>query len=182
MQDLSLHILDIAENSIAAQAKMIQILIGESAPDDRLTLEIIDDGKGMDEQTLKKALDPFFTTKKTRRFGFGLSLLSEAARMANGKFSVDSAPGKGTRIKAIFQASHIDKKPLGDIPQTLITLIMGYPEVDIMYIHRINDSEYSLDTREIKAQLNGLPINSPEVLKLVKKHLKEGISSLRRSK
>lgn len=182
MQDLSLHILDIAENSITAQAKKIEIMLGENINDDLITLEIMDDGKGMDEETLKKALDPFFTTKKTRRFGLGLSLLAEAARSANGRFSVDSAPGKGTRIKASFQASHIDTKPFGDMPQTLITLIMGHPEIDLIYTHTVNDSEYSLDTRDIKAQLNGLPINSPEVLKLIKKDIKEGLDSVRRKK
>jgi anti-sigma regulatory factor (Ser/Thr protein kinase) len=180
MQDLSLHILDIAENSIDAQAKTIRILLRENSQDDLLTLEIIDDGKGMDKESLRKALDPFYTTKKTRRFGFGLSLISEAARMANGTFSVDSDPGKGTHIKAVFQASHIDTKPFGDIPQTLITLIMGHPEIEFIYTHRVDASEYSLDTQEIKAQLNGMPINSPEVLNLIKKDIREGIASLRR--
>jgi len=180
MQDLSLHILDIAENSIAAQAKTIKIRIEEKREKDLLSLEITDDGQGMDKVTIQRALDPFFTTKTTRRFGFGLSFLKEAARMANGHFALKSAPGKGTKVKATFQASHIDTKPLGDIPQTLIALIMGHPEIDLIFSHTIDSRKYSLDTRDIKAQLNGLPINSPEVIKLIKEHIKEGLATIRR--
>jgi hypothetical protein len=180
MQDLSLHILDIAENSIAAQAKTIKIRIKENREKDLLSLEIKDDGQGMDKDTIQRALDPFFTTKTTRRFGFGLSFLKEATRMANGDFALKSAPGKGTRIKATFQASHIDTKPFGDIPQTLITLILGHPEIDLIFSHTIDSKEYSIDTRDIKAQLNGLPINSPKVIKFIKEHIKEGIATIRR--
>lgn len=180
MEDLSLHILDIAENSIAAHAKIITIRVRESQEKDLLTLEITDDGKGMDQKTLNSALDPFFTTKKTRRFGFGLSFLSEAARMAEGSFSVESKPGKGTKINATFKASHIDTKPLGDIPQTVITLIMGHPEIDLSYSHATDKDKYTIDTKNIKAQLNGLPINAPEVLKYIKKHIKQGIATIRR--
>lgn len=180
MEDLSLHILDIAENSIAAHAKTITIRVRESREKDLLNLEIADDGKGMDQDTLEKALNPFFTTKKTRRFGFGLSLLSEAAKAAEGSFSVKSDPGKGTKIKATFKASHIDTKPLGDIPQTMITLIMGHPEIDLIYSHTTDTAKYTVDTKDIKAQLNGLPINSPEVIKYIKSHIKEGLATIRR--
>jgi anti-sigma regulatory factor (Ser/Thr protein kinase) len=182
MEDLSLHILDIAENSIAAQARNIEIKIEEDKEKNLLSLEIVDDGKGMDEEMLKKALDPFFTTKKTRRFGFGLSLLAEAAKAARGHFTIDSKPKRGTKVKATFQANHIDIKPLGDIPQTLVTLIISHPEVDILYSHKVDRSEYSLDTKEIKAQLDGVAINTPEVITLIKNNLKEGIANLRRQK
>ncbi len=180
MQDISLHILDVAENSIKAQAHKIEIRIQDSAKDDLLTLEIIDDGMGMDAETLKKALDPFFSTKTTRRFGLGLPLLAEAARTANGDFSIESQPGKGTTIKATFQASHIDMKPLGDIALTLVTLILGQPEVDILFSHHIDQAQYILDTKEIKSQLNGLSIASPEVIRFIKEHIKEGLDNLRR--
>ncbi len=180
MQDLSLHILDIAENSVAAQARTITISVTENKEDDLLSLEIADDGRGMDPETLNRALDPFFTTRKTRRFGLGLSLLAEAAKAANGDFSIASEPGKGTRVKATFQASNIDAKPLGDIPQTLLTLILGHPEIDILYTHRVDGREYVLDTREIKSRLDGIPLNSPEVLRLIKKDIHEGLDQLRR--
>jgi hypothetical protein len=180
MQDLSLHILDIAENSIAAEAKTIRIHIKEDRKKDRLRLEIDDDGKGMDKETIRRAMDPFFTTKKTRRFGLGLSLLSEACKAANGRFAINSKAGKGTRVTATFQASHIDTKPFGDIPQTLISLIIGHPGVDLIYRHSTENEEYSMSTKDIKAQLNGLSIDSPEVLTIIKQHIKEGIASLRR--
>jgi anti-sigma regulatory factor (Ser/Thr protein kinase) len=182
MEDISLHILDIAENSISAEAKKISISIQENRKKDLLSLEISDDGKGMDQETVKKAMDPFYTTRKTRRLGLGLSLLSEAAKQANGQFSIESGPGKGTKIKATFQASHIDTKPLGDVVQTLLTLIIGNPDINIHYKHKINHSLYSLNTQEIKAQLNGIPITSPKVISFIKNHIKEGIDRIRRQK
>ena len=180
MEDLSLHILDIAENSIKARAKTISITVEESRKKDLLSLEIVDDGKGMDKEKKAKALDPFFSTRKERRFGLGLPFLEEASKAAEGRFSLESAPGKGTRVVATFQASHIDTKPLGDIPQTLITLIVGSPDVDIVYKHVTDESEYVLDTADIKSQLNGIPISSPEVIHIIKKNIREGLANLRR--
>jgi anti-sigma regulatory factor (Ser/Thr protein kinase) len=180
MEDLSLHILDIAENSVKAQAKNISISVEENKKKDLLILEIKDDGKGMDAEKKAKALDPFFSTRKERRIGLGLSLLEEAAKAANGHFSLESEPGKGTKVVASFQASHIDTKPLGDIPQTLITLIVGSHDVDIRYTHVTDESEYVLDTGDIKSQLNGIPINSPEVIHIIKKNIIEGLANLRR--
>ncbi|NQT79947.1 MAG: ATP-binding protein [Candidatus Aminicenantes bacterium] len=171
MEDLSLHILDIVENSIAASADKIEIRISEDKKRDLLSIEIIDNGVGMDEETVKKALDPFFTTKTVRRFGFGLSLLSEAAKAANGHFSIKSEKGYGTRIKADFQYSHIDRKPLGDIGQTIITLIIGNPEIDLVYVHKKNSHKYSFDTKKIKAQLKDIPINSPDGIRKIKEKL-----------
>lgn len=175
MEDLSLHILDIAENSVAARADKIKIQITEDTKRDVLSLEIIDNGIGMDEETTKKALDPFYTTKTVRRFGFGLSLLSEATKTANGSFSIESKKGKGTRIWATFQLRHIDRQPMGDMGQTMITLLVGYPEIDFVYVHKKNGLEYILDTGEIKAQLGDVPINAPEVLKIIKENLKQGL-------
>jgi hypothetical protein len=181
MQDLSLHILDVVENSIKAEAGRVEIRIRHDRERDLFTLEIEDDGTGMDEETVKKALDPFFSTKTTRRFGLGLPLLAEAARATDGDFSIESRPGEGTKIRARFHASHIDMKPLGDMAQTLVTLIMGHPEVDIHFSHYINESaQYSLDTQEIKAELDGISIASPEVIRFIKDHINEGYQNLRR--
>lgn len=177
-----MHILDIAENSVAAQADRIEISVYEDQNKDLLKIEIIDNGEGMDKETLKKALDPFFSTKKTRRFGFGLSLLELSASAANGSFFIQSEPGKGTRTTASFQASHIDAKPLGDISQTITTLIMGHPDIRLIYTHHFNAEKYRLDTQEIKDQLEGIPINSLEVIKVIRKNIKDGIDQLRRKK
>ena len=161
------------ENFVAAKADTIEIKITEDINKDSLTVEVIDNGVGMDEKTLEKALDPFYTSKTVRRFGFGLSLLSEAAKAANGQLSIHSKKGEGTKIKADFQYSHIDRQPLGDINQTIITLIIGNPEVDLVYVHKKNDQEYCLDTRKIKLQLDETPINSLAGIRMVRERLKK---------
>jgi signal transduction histidine kinase len=148
MEDLSLHILDIAENSITASAKRIEIRIEEDQAKDLLTIEIKDDGKGMDKQVLKKVLDPFFTTRTTRRVGLGLSLLAQAARETDGNLELDSRNGEGTTVRASFRLSHPDRKPIGDILETIRTLVIGHPEIDFMYEHKKNDSIYRFDTRK----------------------------------
>ena len=173
MEDLSLHILDIVENSVAARADKIEIRISEDKKKDLLSVEVIDNGIGMDKETRKKAVDPFYTSRTVRRFGFGLPLLSEAAKAANGQFFIKSKKGEGTRIKADFQYSHIDRKPLGDMGQTIITLVIGNPEIDLIYVHKKNSHKYSLDTRKIKAQLKDAPINSPDGIRMIREDLKK---------
>lgn len=142
MQDLSLHILDIVENSIAASARRIEIRIAEDTRQDLLSLEIQDDGQGMDAEAQKKALDPFFSTKTTRRVGLGLPLLAQAARETGGSLQLESEPGGGTTVKAVFQLSHPDRKPLGDIAETLRTILAGRPELDLQF-------EYKKDSQVI---------------------------------
>lgn len=149
MEDLSLHILDIVENSIAAAAGRIEIAITEDTQRDVLSLEISDDGRGMDVETRNQALDPFYTTRTTRRVGLGLPLLAQAAREAGGHVDLDSEPGRGTRIRAVFQLSHPDLKPLGDIPRTLETILHGQAEVDLRF-------EYKRDS-ELVAELGSRP-------------------------
>jgi signal transduction histidine kinase len=148
MEDLSLHILDIAENSIAAAAKTIEIIIDEDREKDLLTIEIKDDGKGMDQKALRKALDPFFTTRKTRRVGLGLSFLAQAAEESGGKIELKSIPNKGTTTRATFRLSHPDCKPMGDINETMRTLIISHPEINFVFEHHRDNSIYRFDTRE----------------------------------
>ena len=155
MEDLSLHILDIVENSIRAGAKEVEISIDEDVAADHLEVEIRDDGAGMDQATLEKALDPFFTTKTVRKVGLGLSLFREAARAAGGDMILKSEAGKGTWVKATFQHSHVDRQPLGDLVKTLEILIIANPEVRFRYYHRENGEEHRFDS-------NGLhPEDSP---------------------
>jgi len=144
MEDLSLHILDIVENSIAASASRVRIVIEEDTRGDRLSLEIRDNGKGMDAEARKKALDPFFTTRTTRRVGLGLSLLAQAARESGGDFELDSEPGRGTTVRAVFQLSHPDRKPVGDVAETLRTILCGQPELDLEF-------QYKKDSKLIAA-------------------------------
>ena len=150
MEDLSLHMLDIVENSLRSGATWIRISVVEELEQDRLTLEIKDDGSGMDPAMCAQAADPFFTTKPGRRFGLGLALLAQAAREAEGEFHVSSSPGAGTTVRATFRWSHPDRKPLGDISATLQTLVVGHPEVDFVFNHRMAAETTHFDTREVR--------------------------------
>jgi len=149
MKDLSLHILDIVENSIRAQATRVEISVEEDEQRDVLTLKIEDNGKGMEQEMASRVAQPFFTTKPGRRIGMGLALLAQATKEANGELEISSMPGGGTRIKATFRYSHPDRKPLGDIRVTLETLIAGNPNVDFIYEHRKGGELTRLDTREV---------------------------------
>jgi signal transduction histidine kinase len=133
VEDLSLHILDIVENSLRAHAKNIQIKLTQSKEKDLLIVEITDDGEGMDEETLKQAVNPFFTTKEGKRIGLGLSFLSQSAKEAEGKLEIESARGKGTRVVATFRLSHIDRKPLGNLHETVKCLKATHPDVNLSF-------------------------------------------------
>ena len=178
MQDFSLHILDIAENSIGAGAKRIEIKIVEDINKDVLTIEIKDDGKGMSEEMVNKVLDPFVTTRTTRRVGLGLSLFAQAARACNGEVHIESELNKGTRLLGTFQLSHIDLKPWGSMVDTLITLIVGNPEIDFFYQHKKDGFEYTLDTEMVKKELGEVPIFNPEVIKVLRDDLKNNLNQL----
>jgi anti-sigma regulatory factor (Ser/Thr protein kinase) len=178
VQDLSLHILDIVENSLAAGSRRVEIRVDENIAADQMVIEIVDDGCGMDEERVRKALDPFFTTKTVRRVGLGLPLLEEACRMSNGEMRIESSPGKGTRVRATFQHSHIDRKPLGNMRDTLITLMAGHPQLDLLYEHRRGGKTFSLDTREIRAELGEIPLDAPQVLSALRKLIQSGLEEL----
>ena len=181
MQDLSLHILDIAENSIKANAQTIEITVTEDVKKDLFIIEITDDGKGMDRAFSEKAADPFVTTRTERRVGLGLSLFAEAARMSNGDLTIRSDPSGGTKIKATFQHSHVDRQPLGDIGQTLITLVMGNPHIDLIYVHKKNKHHYCLDTRRLKAELKDTAGNLPVWIRTLEESLQDMHEQLNRS-
>lgn len=178
MEDLSLHILDIAENSLAAEARSIGILLDEDSARDVLTLTITDDGKGMDAEMLGRATDPFTTTRSTRRVGLGLSLLAEAAAAAQGTMTVRSAPALGTTVTATFRLGHIDRKPLGRIADTLATLIAARPEVEITYEHRRDGRSFRFTTMEVRRELDGEPLNAAEILMFIRRYLTQEETAL----
>ena len=182
MEDLSLHVLDIAENSIAAEAQHVEIRVLESQREDRLSIEISDDGCGMSADQVQKATDPFVTTRTTRRVGLGLSLFEQAAKRAGGEFKIASSSGAGTKVTGVFQYRHVDRQPLGDMDRTLLALVVGNPQTEFTYLHQTDDSQVSFNTGEIKAQLGDLPINSPQGISAVRKSLEkvgEQVESLR---
>ena len=178
MENLSLHILDIAENALKADATRIEIRVEENIGQDLLKLQIIDNGRGMDEEMVKSVTDPFVTSRTDRRVGLGLPLLADAANVSGGNIKINSSPGTKTTIDVTFVHSHIDRKPLGDIGKTIIMLISGNPEVDFKYCHRINGNEYCLDTMALKEHLQELPMNHPEVIKLVREDIDLGLKQL----
>lgn len=178
MEDLSLHILDIAENALKSEATRIEIHVIEDIEHDRLTVQILDNGKGMDETMVQTVTDPFVTTRTERRVGLGLPLLAESARMAGGDIRIHSDPGKATLVEADFVYSHIDRKPLGDMVRTMMVLIAGNPGVDFSYHHQKGDRRYCLDTTALRKTLEEIPINHPEVIRLIKKDLEDGLKEL----
>ena len=178
MIELALHLLDIAENSTRARAKNVVIRIQEDMVADRLTIDIGDDGQGMDKEALAMALDPFFTTKKVRRVGLGLPMLAQAAERTGGKLLLESTPAKGTRLVATFGLRHIDRQPLGDVAGSLVALIAGNPDVHFLYVHEHNDQIYKLDTDDMKNELGDVPINHVEVLKYIREDVREGLKEI----
>ncbi len=178
MLELSLHILDIVENSTRAGARNVYIALSEDTYKDIFFLEIKDDGSGMSKEVLKKVLDPFYTTKTVRNVGLGLPMLAQAAERTEGKFIVESKGGEGTRVAAEFKLSHIDRQPLGDIASTLVTLIAGNTGVDFIYRHQHNGREYILDTRDVKKEIEDVPINHVEVLIFIREHIQEGLKEI----
>jgi anti-sigma regulatory factor (Ser/Thr protein kinase) len=178
MEDLSLHILDIAENAIAACASRIRIEIREDTRHDILTLEVSDNGRGMDAGALENVLDPFFTTRTTRRIGLGLPLLEQAAKAANGAMTIKSTPGVGTVVNATFQRSHVDRQPIGNIAATITTLIARSPDIEFIYVHTRDGHTVSLTTEEMKKHLDGIAVNSAGVLSYVMNYLSQEEATL----
>lgn len=183
MKELSLNILDIAENSLKAGASLVKILLTEE--NNTLVTEITDNGCGMSEETLKSVTDPFYTTRTTRKVGLGIPFFKEAAEQTGGSFEINSVlketdeKNRGTRVKALFYTDSIDFTPIGDIVSTVITLIHGSPEVDFVFIHKIGEKEISLDTREIREVLGGdIPLNSLEIIEFIKNSLSAEYNSL----
>lgn len=178
MRELSLHILDIAQNSISAEADEIRIAIIEDYKKDRLAICIKDDGKGMDELTLKKVVDPFYTTRTTRKVGLGIPMFKASAELCDGSFSITSKLGVGTELVAEFKHSHIDRMPLGNMSDTLITIINSSDKIDLTYTHKIGDETFTLSTREIKKTLGELPIRNLDVLIWLRDYIKENLADL----
>ena len=174
MEEISLHILDIAENSLRAGAKNLEILVARDRAQDLLKIDVRDDGNGMDAETLAHVRNPFFTTKH-KKTGLGIPLLAQAAEQAGGSLTIESEPGSGTRVTVTFQLSHIDRPKMGAMADTLLTMIAGHPELDLVYEERVDGDVFRLDTREIKNELDDVPINNPAVLEALRGMLRDGM-------
>jgi len=150
MKEISLHILDIAQNSISANSRNIEIHIIEVDKDNLLEVTIMDDGKGIAPELLHKISDPFITTRITRRVGLGISMYKAGIELCNGSFCITSEVGKGTCVIAKYPLLHIDRPPLGNISETILTLVVCNPDINFKYYHKVNKNYFLFDTKEIK--------------------------------
>ena len=185
MKELSLNILDITENSVKAGATLTEISIDETADD--IILTITDNGHGMTKEVLETVLNPFYTTRTTRKVGMGLPLLKLAAEQTGGSLEISSrhidefSDNHGTTVKTVFCKNHIDCAPLGDVVETVKTLIQGHPDTDFLFVHKKQGKEVSLDTRELRVVLEGVPLNTYEVIKWIEEYLKEQYSEIQKA-
>jgi anti-sigma regulatory factor (Ser/Thr protein kinase) len=180
MRELSLHLLDIAENGVSAGAQNITITIAEDLRADRLQLTVEDDGRGMDAAMVDQVTNPFITTRTTRKVGLGIPLLKLAAEMCAGGLTVESTPNVGTIVNVDFQRSHIDRMPLGDVAGTMLSLLIGWPQVHWLLRYRVDDEEFVFDDAPIKEELGDLPLSEPEVIRFLRGALREGIAGVTR--
>ncbi|MCE9647747.1 MAG: ATP-binding protein [Chloroflexi bacterium] len=182
MREIALHLLDIVENSVAAHSRNICIEVHENHPSDLLLAKVTDDGDGMDEKTAHQILDPFYTTRTTRKVGLGIPLLKLAAEMAGGGLSLITEAGRGTRVEASFRFTHIDRMPLGDLAVTFLTLLVSHPHIHWTFIYQVQSedgqwSKFKFDDVETKAVLGDVPLTEPQVLRHLRTMFEEGVSA-----
>ncbi len=173
MPEISLHILDVAENSVRAGASLVKIEVLADTARNTLSITIADNGCGMSGEQLAKVSDPFFTTRSTRKVGLGIPFFKQAAEGTGGSFSIRSKEGAGTVTEAVFVLDSIDRMPLGDMTATIHTLVTCHEEMDFYYRYARDGREFTLDTREMKEILGNVPLSSPEVSGFLKEYLDE---------
>jgi len=178
MRELSLHILDIIENAISADARHIDLAIVEDLSANLLTIRVSDDGRGMDADAVTQARDPFYTTRSTRHVGLGVPLFAAAAERCGGELTIESTPGRGTTVVARFLHDHIDRAPLGNMNRTLMCILMRGTAFDLHYVHSVGDRAFELDTGEIKQELGGVPLSYPSVREWLSSYIVQGEQQL----
>ncbi|MGN0713961.1 MAG: ATP-binding protein [Anaerovoracaceae bacterium] len=176
MPELSLNILDVAQNSVTAGATLIEITINASTTDDQLTISISDNGCGMTEEQVRNVTDPFFTSRTTRKVGLGIPFFQMAAELTGGSFRIESKVGEGTTTTAIFGLSSIDRMPLGDLPGTMTALIGPSPEIDFVLTMDFDEKGFVMDTRQFREILGGISLSEPEVLTYIRDYVKENMA------
>ena len=179
MREISLHILDIVENAISADAHHIDLTVVEDLSANLLVITVSDDGRGMDAYAVERTRDPFYTTRSTRQVGLGVSLFAAAAERCGGELNIESAPGKGTTVAASFQHDHIDRAPLGNMHGTLMCILMRGVAFDLHYTHRVGDRVFELDTCEIKQELGDVPLSHPSVREWLSRYIIQGEQQLK---
>ena len=173
-----MHVMDIAQNAVAADAAHTRIVLRMNARDDRLELIVEDDGRGMTAEQAQAALDPFYTSRTTRKVGLGLPLLRLSAQLTGGDVSIQSVPGEGTRVTAWFGLSHIDRPPLGDMAGTVSALMQANPDRDFCYELHVNDESFAVDSRELRQILGDVSLAQPQVALFVREYIQENCAPL----
>ncbi len=176
MRELSLHIMDIIQNSIAANASLIEIIVEENIIKDYLKIVIKDNGIGIDRSMLSHIKDPFITTRTSRKVGLGISLFEAACNRCEGVLNIESNVGIGTTLTAQMKYSHIDRAPIGKVQDTIISLLL-YPNLDFIYRHLFNENEFILDTREVR-KIVGNDLGNQEIIFWIRDYLIEGINAI----
>jgi hypothetical protein len=183
VRELSLHILDIVQNSISADATIVEIEIEENLRQDELKIIVCDNGKGMSEEMVAQVVDPFFTTRTTRKVGLGIPLFKASAEACDGSFELCSKLGLGTTLKATFRHSHIDRVPLGSMAETIMTCVMSNPTGDLYYKHQINNKFFVFSTLDIRKVLGeDVPLDDLDVLRWITSFVDEGLEGLKNDK
>lgn len=177
MNDLSLFILDLCQNSISAMARNIKITINEMINDNKLIIEIVDDGKGIEDEKINEVFDPFYTTRTTRKVGLGLPLFKEMVSLANGEVRLTSSK-KMTILTSIMEYYHVDRLDIGDMSETILSLLIN-ENIDIEFIYIVNKNIYSFSTIEIKKVLDGVSIKEKEIFSWIKNNLEKGIENVK---
>jgi len=178
MRELSLNILDIAQNSISAGASLTEIVVNENTKDKTLLIGIYDNGCGMTEEQVKSVIDPFFTTRTTRKVGMGIPLFKMSCEQTGGKFTIESEKGVGTKINALYKTDSIDFTPLGDIASTIVTIVSMNADKEFLYRRVLDDKEFIFSTVEIKKILDGVPLSESSVMNWIEEYLNEQYNEL----
>ena len=178
MKDLSLHVMDILQNSTRAGATKIELNIIEDTNKDTYTLQFIDNGCGMDEETVQKVIDPFFTTRTVRKVGLGLPLIKQNAERTGGSFFIESQLGKGTTVNVVFSHKNIDRPKLGDIAGTIVLTASAFVDIHFVYRHVKDGNEYIFDTEEVNEALDGISIQDPEIIQYLREMITENLKEL----
>ncbi len=178
MKELSQHILDIMHNSLSAGATVIQLEIVENTITDTYLIRIIDNGKGIPPEILKTVTDPYTTSRKSRKVGMGLPLFKMSAEQTGGYLTISSKLNEGTVVEVRYGHAHIDRPHIGDIEGTLVLLVASYPDRDFIYTHAINQNSFQFDSREIKKELDGVPLNNAQIIRFLKDMISENLREI----
>lgn len=181
MNDLSMHIIDIIQNSVSAGATRVDLTVDENVEADRLTIEIADNGRGMTAGQVSRLEDPLFTTRTTRKVGMGIPLLIQSARQSGGDVAIVSEPGAGTTVTATFGYSNIDRPPLGDAVNAFMLMVYSNPGMDFSLLYRYNGKEYLFDTSDVREIFGDGAMGSIPVVKNLERMVKDNVAEIRNS-